>query len=145
MAKNIRQTGLSLFECVVSLFLLQVLIFSSWPTFQTFFRDKITHSILMDLKESIEWSRWQAAIRNEIIFLEMHENGWQIYSSKTLLRDEKSYLGFHEKIFWHGFSNGTRFIFYPDIYQNHLNGYFQMGSYRLWVNRLGHMRESYGL
>lgn len=145
MAKNAFQRGMSLMECLIALCLLQAIIMASWPSMQHWMQQKIAYSVIQDLKDSIEWARWQAVIRHETIHMEMLADGWQIYSSSALLRQVKPYWGYRLHLDWHGFSSAKRFIFYPNIHQNHLNGVFQIGPYRLWVNRLGHMRESYGL
>lgn len=46
---------------------------------------------------------------------------------------------------WHGFSRLSELFLEPDVLENHVNGYFSMVcsknlEYRLWVNRLGHLR-----
>ena len=139
MAKDLRNAGISLFECICAIFLLQLLICFAWPSLQGFIAQKTSRQLLLDLKSTIEWARWQAVVSKEEIYLEFTDNGWVLYSATKLLRHADKV---RQKIIWHGFSGAQRFVFYPDIHRNYLNGIFQIGPYKLWLNRLGHMRES---
>jgi Tfp pilus assembly protein FimT len=147
MAKYSRNLGFSLLECLVGLFVLQILMFSMAPSFKRFIIDKQEMVVLQDLKNIIEWTRWQALHRHEILYLEPKhsdwKNTWVVYSKNKRLREVSHYVWNDISIQWHGFITSQRLIFYPKMEQNHCNGLFRIGKYQLWLNRLGHMRVTH--
>ena len=144
MAKNSYQLGFSLFECLLGLFLFQVLIFACIPSLQTWIQRKEERWVLNDLQEMIEFARWEALHRHEILYLEPKNadwhNTWLVYSKNKIIRQFSHHFFMPVKIQWHGFLPSQRLIFYPKMKQNRCNGVFQIGQYRLWLNRLGHLR-----
>jgi Tfp pilus assembly protein FimT len=148
MAKYSRCLGFSLFEVLLGLFVFQILIFSIWPSFQAIMRDKEASLFVHDLQNSIDWVRWEAVKRQEVLYLEPignWKNAWAVYSKERILRQYKPFIRSNIEVVWHGFISSQRLTFYPKVYQNHCNGLFQIGHYRLWLNRLGHMRVSYAV
>jgi Tfp pilus assembly protein FimT len=148
MAKYSRSLGFSLFEVILGLFIFQILIFAVWPSFQAILEEKKAQLLVHDLQNSIEWVRWEAVRRQEVLYLEPvggWRHAWVIYSKDKVLRQYQAFWGTNISVSWHGFIPSNRLVFYPKIYQNHNNGLFQIGHYRLWLNRLGHMRVSYAV
>lgn len=148
MAKNVKQDGISFLECILALVILQIFLMTVNPAFMGFIQQKQSRYVLGHLQSSIDWARWMAVIRHEKLRLEPigdWQKGWRIFADKQLIREYKLLNIGNISIQWHGFSGNGHLIFYPKMASNHLNGYFQIGHQRLWSNRLGHMRVSYGV
>ena len=148
MAKNVKQAGMSLLECILALAVLQVFLMISYPSLMGFIEQKQSRQLLAHLHASIDWARWMAVIRHEKLRLEpigQWQKGWRIFADKQLIREFKTQNIGNISIQWHGFSGNGHLIFYPKMVSNHLNGYFQMGHQKLFINRLGHMRVVYGI
>ncbi len=148
MAKDFKQSGLSFLECLIALALLQVLIWASYPSLMSLIQQKQSTRLLHQLETTIDWARWMAVIRHEKLILKPRgqwQRGWQIFANDQLIKEVKGVKAGDISIQWHGFSSIGYLTFYPQMVSNHLNGYFQIGHQQLWINRLGHMRVTYGI
>lgn len=148
MAKNIKQAGISFLECILAMVVLQVFLMAAYPAFMGFIRQKQSRYVLEHLQSSIDWARWMAVMRHEKLHIEPigeWQKGWRIFADNQLIREFKMQNIGNVIIQWHGFSGNRHLTFYPKMVSNHLNGYFQIGHQKMWINRLGHMRVTYGI
>ena len=148
MAKDSKQCGISFLECILALMLFELFLSFCYPSLMMFLKSQQEKKLIRHLQSSIDWARSMAIIRQEKLILSPLENwqkGWQIVSNDKMIKEVRLGYKYSVSVKWHGFSDFRRLTFYPNMSSNHLNGYFQIGYYQLWINRLGHMRVTYGI
>jgi hypothetical protein len=151
MAKNtvsINQKGYLLLEWLTVLLILQILFLSVWPSMQQLSQMISAKITLQTLRRAIEWARWEAILKQQTLSMKPINGdwgkGWTVEAKQKPIRVEKPWVVSHVPIVWHGFKKEA-LRFYPEVTQNHLNGYFQILHQQLYLNRFGHTRINHEL
>ena len=125
MVEDQRNSGFALLEVLMIVVLLQVLFSFAWPSFQRILSHYHCQHLSLDLQKQLQMARVRALLTGQS----------QVFHPPNL----------GVELSWHGFNRGEFLVFEANTLSNRVNGYFQIQcstyfGYRLWINRLGHMR-----
>jgi type IV fimbrial biogenesis protein FimT len=154
-----KSLGLTLIECLLSLFLLSMLFMSALPSVSGLLQKNQMQVLQDDLKSAIFYARSQALIRNQPILLTplSETNDWSEGITVFVDNETHRYASDSEILFqwhwsysdvrvtYHGFQANQALRFVPEISQNAVNGYFliqnqyQQGI-KVVINRFGRVR-----
>lgn len=143
--------GLISLQFLLGLIAIQMLLLASLPGFKSMLESTQAKFDLNQLEFQINYLRWLAIVRHQVLYLrplslegDWH-HGWTVSDKHHVLWQKKPYQFIKVRVKWYGFEQNPPLVFYPDLFKNHLNGYFDVQGYRLWINRLGHTRLAYEL
>lgn len=134
MVKSYKLSGFSLLEVLICFFLLQLFWVFAIPPLQGYWQDYQCLRSLHSVKVLLQGKRFKALLQHKNI---------KLYLPLSLNHELRLSAAF--RLSWHGFNRTGAIVFEPDLWLNHANGYFTLQCssqrlYRLWLNRLGHIR-----
>jgi hypothetical protein len=143
--------GFITLQVLMSILFMQIIFLSAWPKMKAIFINWQARICLNQLQLDLTILRVRSIIEDKILYLtplSFDHNwalGWRVSVDNQTLWQKKPYQFVKINIEWHGFEQKPPLKFYPDHLKNHVNGYFKVLGYRLWLNRIGYTRMTHDL
>ncbi|NBX84688.1 MAG: hypothetical protein EBQ95_03665 [Gammaproteobacteria bacterium] len=136
-------TGYSLLECLLTLFLLQALMWMAWPSIKQIELRWKAQQVLSQIHQVVEWTRWNALLKHQIYAIEIKANHLEVFDIHHKRVKATSSWDKDIHVRWHGFQTRLPLVFESELSELHLNGIWEVliknqVYHRYIMNRLGH-------
>jgi hypothetical protein len=138
-------TGYALLECLLTVFLLQALMWMAWPSIQQMELRWKAQQALSQIHQVVEWTRWSALLKHQTLVIELKSHHLEVVDIHQKRVKVTSQWDEHIQVRWHGFQTTLPLVFESELSELHLNGVWEVlinhQVYRRYMmNRLGHGR-----
>ena len=146
LAQNSKQImGYSLLESLLTVFLLQALIWMAWPSIQNIGLRWKAQQALSHIHQVVEWTRWTALLKHQKLAIQLKSNHLEVLDIHHQRIKVTPDWDDNIQVRWHGFQTTLPLVFESELSELHLNGVWEVliknQPYRRYVmNRLGHGR-----